>query len=117
MRTLYCLECEHHRFYVGETPCGRFDKRLYEHKYKQGAKWTTLHKPIRVLWKRTVADDEVKRLEDEETCRIMMTHGINSVRGGLFNIGTDVKTLPWWARDPYTEHRDAILAAGSTILV
>ena len=111
MRTLYCLVCEHGRFYVGETPHGRFRTRLYEHKFKHGAKWTTLHKPIRVLWKKNVDDGDVARLEDEACCEIMISHGLNSVRGGLFNIGSDVHTLPWWARDPYTRHRDAILLA------
>ena len=111
MRTLYCLECEHGRFYVGETPYGRFEQRLYEHKYRHGAKWTTAHKPLRVLWKREVDDDEVAKCEDDEVCRIMRRLGINSVRGGLFNIGRDVKTLPWWARDPYRAHTAEIQAA------
>ena len=113
MRTLYCLQCEHDRFYIGETPDGRFETRLYEHMYKRGAKWTTRHKPINVMWTKDVADVDVGRLEDEECCAIMRKFGLNSCRGGLFNIGKDVHTLPWWAGALYKEHKVEILSASA----
>ena len=113
MKTLYCLECEEERFYVGQTPEGRFETRLYEHKFRNGAKWTSKYKPIRVLWTRTVWEAEVDALEDEECCRIMRARGLNSCRGGMFNIGRDVRDMPHWAQPIYKRYKTEILAASS----
>ena len=113
MNVLYCLRCEGDRYYVGQTPMGRFETRLDEHINWHGAKWTTLHKPLEVLWKRHVSDTEVAREEDRACCEIMRQFGINSCRGGLFNIGRDVRGLPWWAKPVYKQYEQEILAASS----
>ena len=113
MRTLYCLSCEEGRFYVGQTPQGRFETRLSEHKFHNGAKWTTRFKPLTVLWTRAVPDNKVEYEEDVECCGIMRKHGINSCRGGLFNIGRDVRTIPFWAQPMYKAAESEIMAASS----
>ena len=112
MKTLYCLKMRtEHRWYIGQTPIDRFSTRLDEHRYHRGAKWTTKHGVDRVVWTRPVSDDEVDRTEDEECCKIMCEHGINSCRGGLFNIAADVTRMPVWAKEVYKEKAFAILAA------
>ena len=113
MRTLYCLECGPGRFYVGQTPQGRFQARLREHKHSNGAKWTTAHKPTGVLWTRRVGEDEVEAAEDRACCMVMRLHGLNSCRGGLFNIGRDVREMPGWAQPIYKRFETEILAASS----
>ena len=112
MKTLYCLKMQAaRRWYVGQTPIDRFSTRLDEHKYYRGAKWTTKHGVDRVVWTRPVSDDEADQMEDEECCKIMCEHGINSCRGGLFNIAADVARMPRWARAVYKNKASSILAA------
>ena len=112
MPCLYCLKLKPpKRFYVGQTPVGRFETRLDEHKYYGGAKWTTRHGVDNVLWKKYVSEAEVKYLEDLECAKIMAQHGINSCRGGLFNIAKDVERIPVWARPVYVERAAQIMAA------
>ena len=111
-RTLYCLKLEGGRFYVGQTPKGRFATRLREHERYNGAKWTSRFKPKEVLWTRTVDVSDVKHAEDAACCDIMRRHGINSCRGGLFNIGSDVREMPWWAQPIYRQYEKEILRAG-----
>ena len=112
MKTLYCLKMETPgRWYVGQTPVNRFPVRLDEHRYYGGAKWTTKHGVSCVEWKRAVPDSEADRLEDLECAKIMAKHGINSCRGGLFNIKKDVQSMPSWAGPEYRERRAAISQA------
>ena len=112
MKTLYCLKMKSpRRWYVGQTPVDRFSTRLDEHKYYRGARWTTKHGVDSVVWKRCVSDDEADEMEDEECCKIMCRHGINSCRGGLFNIGADVSRMPTWARAVYKSKASSIAKA------
>ena len=117
MKTLYCLKMKAPgRWYVGQTPIDRFLVRLDEHRYYGGAKWTTKHGVSRVEWKRAVSDSDADRLEDLECAKIMAKYGINSCRGGLFNIKKDVRSMPVWAGPVYLERRGAIaLASGHEI--
>ena len=100
MRTLYCLKLEKGRYYVGETPKGRFERRLWEHDHG-GAKWTTRFPVQGVVWTREVADGDIEREEDAANVAIMKRRGKNSCRGGSFNIGRDVYAMPRWAKDVY----------------
>ena len=110
-RTLYCLKLAEGRFYVGQTPVGRFKRRLYEHRFLKGALWTTRFPPIDVVWTRTVSENFIKEEEDRACCHIMRLRGINSCRGGLFNIGRDVRRLPKWAQPVYRRHEREIMEA------
>ena len=97
------------RYYVGQTPEGRFARRLEEHKFLGGAKWTTRFKPQRVLWKERVADEDADAAEEQAVCKIMMERGRNSVRGGTFNIGHDVpRRGPRWLKGIYRENWSTI---------
>ena len=109
--TIYCLELEGGRFYVGQTPCGRFAKRYEEHMYLGGAKWTTRFKPVRVLWKKRVLDENADDAEEEAVYNIMLKSGRNSVRGGTFNIGSDVPRCgPRWLKGIYKRNWQRIAA-------
>ena len=111
---IYCLELEGGRYYVGQTPCGRFQKRLDEHKYLGGAKWTTRFKPLRVLWKETVPDEEADEAEEDAVFKIMLKCGRNSVRGGTFNIARDVpRKGPRWLKGVYRENWRRITAVSN----
>ena len=110
-RTLYCLRLTGGRFYVGQTPVGRFARRLHEHIHLGGALWTTRFPPIDVLWTRVVSENFVEEEEDRACCHIMRLRGINSCRGGLFNIARDVAKLPKWAQAVYKNHEQEIMTA------
>jgi predicted GIY-YIG superfamily endonuclease len=100
MKTLYCLELARGRYYVGQTPKGRLNRRLWEHDHG-GAKWTTRFPPRRLLWSKPVQDRYADTQEDEENIKIMRKHGRNASRGGTFNICRDIKGMPSWAGPRY----------------
>ena len=105
MKTIYCLELIEGRFYVGQTPKGRMDKRYDEHIRWKGAKWTTRYPPVRILWSYDVEDKDANETEERECCSIMMNHGPNSCRGGTFNIGYPVPMRgPRWLKGIYLEN-------------
>lgn len=75
---LYVIECEGGKYYVGIT--GNPRKRLGAHFGGTGAVWTTIHRPLRVLWcylSFTPSQDERK-----ETLEMMYLFGQDHVRGG-----------------------------------
>ena len=110
MKTLYCLQLQKNKFYVGQTPKGRFKRRLWEH-HHGGAKWTTRFPPLHVLWTRVVSDLSVDLAEDEACIHVMLRHGPNSCRGGSFNICRNVSDRgPRWMNDLYKHYWKSIVA-------
>jgi len=74
---IYILELEGGKYYVGKTH--NLESRLHAHFSGQGAAWTKLHRPIRVL--KTIDTDN----EDACTIEMMYKYGIKSVRGGSYS--------------------------------
>mmetsp|Transcript_89 Transcript_89/g.109 ORF Transcript_89/g.109 Transcript_89/m.109 type:complete len:278 (+) Transcript_89:87-920(+) len=83
--SVYVLECENDKFYVGST--NNRKRRVKEHMSERGgSKWTKMHKPKRLL-------KEYKRIppgyylgkEAQVTAELMIKHGINNVRGAMFS--------------------------------
>ena len=60
MVDIYVLECEGGKFYVGKTGDG--ERRLKQHISGQGAQWTKMHKPKRIVdyYKNAKDSDEKK---------------------------------------------------------
>ena len=110
-RTLYCLKLVGGRFYVGQTPVGRFKRRLYEHRFLKGALWTSRFPVVDVVWTRTVSENFIQEEEDKACCFIMRLRGINACRGGLFNIARDVRKLPKWVQPVYRVYEHEIMKA------
>lgn len=79
MSTLYILQLEHGKYYVGKTD--DISKRYSEHKSGRGSVWTSLHKPVKMLETR-----QIKSPEDETnvTKELMKKYGIDNVRGGAY---------------------------------
>ena len=74
---VYVLLLQENKIYVGftERPIG---ERFEEHCNDQGAKWTTLYRPVRVLH----LQQGGKEQENEMTLRMMDKYGWRNVRGG-----------------------------------
>ena len=83
---LYALELENGHYYVGMTAYRDIQIRFKQHLSKQkGAKWTRLHKPIKIIETREVGymyESEVCKLENDMTTEYIIKYGINMVRGG-----------------------------------
>ena len=108
---LYCLRCKTPgRWYVGQTKVWRMKKRLHE-QLEGSARWTKIHGVDRLVWTRRVSPVDVDRLEDWHVANIMAKHGWNSCRGGLFNLASDVDSMPPWVQPIYRERRNEIDAA------
>ena len=83
--TVYVLECEDDKYYVGST---RNRKQRYRQHFddpKGGSKWTKLHKPIKVIaeYKR-IPDKYLMGMESQKTAEFMIKYGVNNVRGASF---------------------------------
>ncbi len=83
---LYVLALQGDRFYVGLT--SDLDRRLEQHFTAGGAEWTRIHRPLRVVHSiNTGTRDRLRAeaMEDEATVALMMSFGIEAVRGGHYS--------------------------------
>lgn len=80
MEKLYVLKLEGDRYYVGKTT--DVEKRVKEHAVGNGAGYTRLYKPTRVVEVRTL-----KSAQDENnlTREYMEKYGVDKVRGGSYS--------------------------------
>lgn len=79
MISIYVLECEHGKYYVGKTR-QRVSSRYLQHKRGCAARWTKIHPPIRLI--ESFEGDAFD--EDKVTKQYMALEGINNVRGGTY---------------------------------
>ena len=79
MTTIYILELENNKYYVGKTNNIYF--RLNDHMNNNGSVWTKKYKPKRLI---ELIENCDKFDEDKYTLTYMERYGINNVRGGSF---------------------------------
>jgi predicted GIY-YIG superfamily endonuclease len=72
---VYVLELADGNYYVGYTT--NLNHRLYQHFHGEGAKWTKVHKPIRLH----SVEIGGKKRESEKTIEMMKIYGVEHVRG------------------------------------
>jgi predicted GIY-YIG superfamily endonuclease len=79
MESLYVLQLENNKWYVGKT--SDVAKRFKEHQSGKGSAWTAVNKPLRIVGVRPLKDahDETNTTKD-----MMKTYGIDNVRGGAY---------------------------------
>ena len=91
--TVYVLECEDGKYYVGST---RNRKERYKQHFESsrgGSKWTRLHKPVKVIaeYKR-IPTRYLMGTESQKTAECMMEYGVNNVRGAAYCISREFTT-------------------------
>jgi predicted GIY-YIG superfamily endonuclease len=79
MSTLYILQLEDDKWYVGKTD--DIQKRYQQHKSGKGAEWTKLYKPVRLI-----STHPITSIHDETnfTKDLMKKYGVDNVRGGAY---------------------------------
>ena len=77
MESLYVLQLENDKWYVGKTH--DIAKRFKEHQSGKGSAWTTMNKPVRIVESRPLKDTYD---ETNTTKELMKKYGIDNVRGG-----------------------------------
>ena len=81
--TVYVLELEDSKYYVGSTTNRK--RRIKQHRSGRGSKWTREHRPIRVLKEyRRIPKEYLLGMESKVTAEMMLEYGINNVRGSMF---------------------------------
>jgi predicted GIY-YIG superfamily endonuclease len=82
--TVYILECQNNKYYVGSTTVTK--RRWTQHQSERGgSKWTRLHKPIRIMKAyNRIPEAYVLGMEAKVTAETMLKFGINNVRGAMF---------------------------------
>lgn len=83
--TVYILQCDHDKYYVGSTSNRR--QRFREHtSVRGGSAWTRLHRPQRVLRDyRNIPKPYVLGMEATITAHCMLEFGVQNVRGAMFS--------------------------------
>ena len=76
--TIYTLELENNKYYVGKSCVPK--QRILKHFQEEGSEWTKLYKPIKVLSQ--VKGDAFD--EEKYTLIAMEKYGIDDVRGGSY---------------------------------
>lgn len=82
---LYVLELTGGNYYVGLSK--GVEGRYQDHLDGDGAAWAKQHAPLRIVHSfntGTQLQQEAEVIEDEVTIAVMMTHGVERVRGGHF---------------------------------
>jgi len=78
MTTIYTLELDNGKYYVGKSNIPK--QRILQHFEKEGCEWTKLNKPIKILYQ--VKGDDFD--EEKHTLIVMEKYGIDNVRGGSY---------------------------------
>ena len=76
---IYVLLLENSKYYIGKTSNPKF--RIENHFDNNGAEWTKMHKPIKVL---KIIPNCDNYDEDKYTLKYMDKYGIDNVRGGSY---------------------------------
>ena len=82
---LYVLKLEDDCWYIGMSY--NPDKRFIQHSKGKGAKWTSVHPPIKIIEIKATGkyiQDQAARLEDDLTLEYALKYGSAYVRGGGF---------------------------------
>ena len=79
MTTIYILELNNDKFYVGKTT--NTNLRIQQHFSASGSAWTRKYKPVRII-DQFIEKDTFD--EDKHTLQYMCKYGIDNVRGGSF---------------------------------
>ena len=79
MLFIYVIHLQNDKYYIGKTVNPHF--RIETHFTNNGAEWTKLHKPIKILELIPNCDDYD---EDKYTYKYMDKYGIDNVRGGSY---------------------------------
>ena len=91
--TVYVLQCEHNRIYVGATKW--WNIRKHQHGTHLGAAYTRVHKPIKaVLLVQGIDYEDEDKVERFVTEYFMSKFGLDSTRGGKVNLVREGDT--WW---------------------
>lgn len=81
MGSIYVLQLEQEKYYVGKTSAANLDSRIAAHFTRNGSVWTKRYKPISIVEIISNCDDYD---EDKHTVKYMDRYGMNNVRGGSF---------------------------------
>jgi len=83
--SLYLLELQNNKYYVGQTD--NVDFRYRDHVNGEGAKWTKIHKPVKIILSKQIEIKSIREsllYENWMTLHFMEKYEWQNVRGGEF---------------------------------
>ena len=83
MNTIYILELEDNKYYVGKT--GNVVQCWKDHILGNKSYWTSMYKPISIIKVIEDCGDDKVFNEDKYVKEYMLLYGIDNVRGGTYN--------------------------------
>ena len=98
IHSVYVLKLQHGKWYVGMTPTYKLNSRMEDHMCNdphRGARWTNIYRPIeKIKVYSGYSFVEAGLLEQIIVEKFMVAFGLDSVRGGSWNMTTLNKG--WW---------------------
>lgn len=95
--TIYVLELEQQKYYVGKTRSSLPLERVLDHFRGEGSAWTRRYKPVEVF---AIYPNKSSFDEDKFTKEYMSIFGIENVRGGTYcRIDLDQDTIRFLQRE------------------
>ena len=81
--TVYVLECEEGKYYVGSTSNRK--RRYNQHARRRGSQWTKTYAPLEIKKEyRRIPKKYLLGFESKVTAENMLLYGVNNVRGSMF---------------------------------
>lgn len=83
--SIYVLSCQNDKYYVGSTT--NLTRRIHQHLSPGGgSSWTRTHKPLRLVQVyKNIPREYYLGKEAQVTAELMLSHGVNNVRGAMFS--------------------------------
>ena len=101
LQSVYVLHLKNRKYYVGITPTWKLEDRWEDHHCRdknRGARWTNRWQPIeKIKVYKDISYDEAVILEQDTVKKIMRIAGLDSCRGGKWNMWSMGDT--WWVPD------------------
>ena len=94
---VYICLCEKKHLYVGQTKLWRLQKRWDEHVEGGTTKWTNKYRVVEKLASFECQDRAHATILENAICeQLMRKFGLDSCRGGKWNMDTEGPDTKWW---------------------
>jgi predicted GIY-YIG superfamily endonuclease len=109
---IYTIPLKKGHYYVGRTE--NLKRRIESHASGEGCEWTKKYPPLKTKKEQVEPLNGSFGQEDQKVKEMMVTHGIDKVRGGSYS---SVKLTPgqqWFLQKEFRTHANTCLSCGSS---
>ena len=109
---IYTIPLKKGRYYIGRTR--NLTHRLTDHASGEGCEWTKKYPPLKTKKEQVEPLNGSFGQEDHKVKEMMMTHGIDKVRGGSYSSVNLTPGQEWFLQKEFRTHANTCLGCGSS---